>query len=172
MKRSIYLLTVIGLLFFVWSSSSLAEDKIGLINLQKIMQTSNAGKKAVEDLKKFYEEKNEEIKSAEKELKTLKDDLEKQSSIMTESSKNEKEATYQKKTRDYQLLVNDSNEELKRRDQEMTQKLIPEIMKIVNAIAEKEKYTLVIDVATALIPYYAKENDFSNTVIEEYDKTK
>jgi outer membrane protein len=165
-------MSLITLLVFVWSTSSLAVDKIGFINLQEIMQTSVAGKKAADDFKKFYEKETKEIKASEAELKKIKDDLEKQSSIMTQSSRSEKEAAYQKKLRDYQLLVNDTNEELKKRDQEMTQKLMPGIIKIVRSIAEKEKYTLVIDVATMPIPYYAKENDFSKKVIDEFNKTK
>lgn len=172
MKRSLYLMAVIISLLFVWSTSSFAVDKIGFINLQEIMQNSNAGKKAAEDFKKFYEKETQDIKSSEKELKKMKDELEKQSSIMTQSSQKEKETIYQKKLRDYQLLVNDTNEELKKRDQEMTQKLMPGIMKIVRTIAEKEKFTLVIDVATMPIPYYAKENDFSKKVIEEFNKLK
>ena len=172
MKRSFYLMAVIISLLFVWSTSSFAVDKIGFINLQEIMQNSNAGKKAAEEFKKFYEKETQEIKSSEKELKKMKDELEKQSSIMTQSSQKEKETVYQKKLRDYQLLVNDTNEKLKKRDQEMTQKLMPGIMKIVRTIAEKEKFTLVIDVATMPIPYYAKENDFSKKVIEEYNKLK
>jgi len=172
MKRSFYLMAVIISLLFVWSTSSFAVDKIGFINLQEIMQNSNAGKKAAEDFKKFYEKETQDIKSSEKELKKMKDELEKQSSIMTQSSQKEKETIYQKKLRDYQLLVNDTNEELKKRDQEMTQKLMPGIMKIVRTIAEKENFTLVIDVATMPIPYYAKENDFSKKVIEEFNKLK
>jgi outer membrane protein len=172
MKKNVYLMIVITLLVFVWSKNVLAVEKIGFINLQEIMQDSNAGKKAAEDFKKFYEKETQEIKSVEKELKKMKEDLEKQSSIMTQSSRNEKEAAYQKKMRDYQLLVNDTNEELRKRDQEMTQKLMPGIIKIVRSIAEKEKYTLVIDVATMPIPYYAKEGDISNRVIEEYNKSK
>jgi outer membrane protein len=172
MKKSIYLMIVITLLVFVWSACASAVEKIGFINLQEIMQDSNAGKKAADDFKKFYEKETQEIKSAEKELKKMKEDLEKQSSIMTQSSRNEKEAAYQKKLRDYQLLVNDTNEELRKRDQEMTQKLMPGIIKIVRSIAEKEKYTLVVDVATMPIPYYAKEGDFSKRVIEEFNKVK
>jgi outer membrane protein len=172
MKRSFYLMAVIISLVFFWSTNSFAVDKIGFINLQEIMQNSNAGKKAAEEFKKFYEKETQEIKSSEKELKKMKDELEKQSSIMTQSSQKEKETAYQKKLRDYQLLVNDTNEELKKRDQEMTQKLMPGIMKIVRTIAEKEKFILVIDVATMPIPYYDKENDFSKKVIEEFNKSK
>jgi len=172
MKRSIYLIAVITLLTFVWSSSSFAEDKIGIINLHEIMQNSDNGKKAGEDFKKFYDKETLKIKSAEKELKKMKDELEKQSSSTTKSSQQAKGDAYQKKLRDYQLLVNDTNEKLKKRDQEMTQKLMPEIIKIVRSIAEKEKYTLVIDAATMPIPYYAKEKDFSKKVIEEFNKVK
>lgn len=172
MKKNIYLVAGIIFAFFVFSTSSFAVDKIGFINLQEIMQNSNAGKKAADDFKKYYDKETQEIKTAEKELKKMKDELDKQGSIMTQSSQKEKESAYQKKLRDYQLLVNDTNEELKKRDQEMTQKLMPGIMKIVRTIAEKEKYTLVIDVATLPIPYYAKENDFSKKVIDEFNKAK
>ena len=172
MKKFFYLTAIMTMLVFAWSANVLAADKIGFFNLQEIMQTSNAGKKAADEFKRFYEKETQEIKSMENQLKKMKDELEKQGSVLTQSSRSEKEAAYQKKMRDYQLLVNDTNEELKKRDQEMTQKLMPGIIKIVRSIAEREKYTLVIDVATMPIPYYAKENDFSNKVIEEFNKTK
>lgn len=89
---------------------------------------------------------------------------------MTETARREKGTSYQKKLRDYQLLVEDTNKELKVRDQEVTSKLIPEITKVARKVAEKEKYTLVIDVASMPVPYYAKERDFSNKVIEEFNK--
>jgi outer membrane protein len=170
MKRSIHLIAAAALLVFSWSACSSAADKIGFINVNEIIQTTNAGKKKVDDFKKYVEKKNEEIKSVDTELTKMKNELEKQSSIMTGSSRNEKETAYQKKLRDYQLLVNDAKEDIKRRDQDAIQKMVPGIMKIVRNIAEKENYTLILDVSTMQIPYYAKENDFSKKVIEEYDK--
>jgi outer membrane protein len=172
MKRNICLMGGIILLLFVWGTSSLAADKIGFINMREIMQNSTSGKKAGEDLKKVAEKKQALISSAEKELKKMKDELDKQGSILTASARRDKEDAYQKKLRDYQLLVNDANEELKKRDQEISLKLLPEILKIVRTIAEKEKYTLVIDIASMPIPYFAKEDDFSKKVIEEYNKSK
>ena len=86
---------------------------------------------------------------------------------MTETARREEGTTHQRKLRDYQLLIEDSNKEMKGRDEEIARKLLPQIMKVVRKIAEKEKYTLVIDVASMPLPYYAKENDFSKKVIEE-----
>ena len=170
MKRKIHLTAAAALLVFVWSACSSAADKIGFVNFNEIIQTTNVGKKKVDDFKKYVDKKNEEIKSVEKELTKMKEELEKQSSTMNESSRKEKETAYQKKLRDYQLMANDIKEDIKRRDQDAIQTMVPGIMKIVHNIAEKENYALVLDVSTMLIPYYAKENDFSKKVIEEYNK--
>jgi outer membrane protein len=140
--------------------------------MREIIQNSTEGKKAGEDLKKVAEKKQASISSAEKELRKLREELDKQGSILTASARRDKEDAYQKKLRDYQLLVKDANEELQKRDLDISQKLLPEIVKIVRTIAEKEKYTLVIDIASMPVPYFAKENDFSKKVIEEYNKSK
>jgi outer membrane protein len=174
MKKSIIFLCLIaGFIltsFVLISTNGYAEDtKIGFVNLQEIIRNTNTGKKAGEEFKKLHDKKHEEIAASENELKKLKDELDKQNSIMTESARQEKGTTYQRKLRDYQLLVEDSNKELKLQDEEITRKLIPQIMKVVHTIAEKEKYTLVIDVASMPLPYYAKENDFSKKVIEEFN---
>ena len=68
-------------------------------------------------------------------------------------------------------MVKDSNEELKSRDQELSKKLVPDILKVVRAIGDKEKYTLILDIGTIPIPYFAKENNITQKVIEEFDKT-
>jgi outer membrane protein len=172
MKRNIYLIAGLVLLLFVWSSNAFAAEKIGVINIREIIQNSIAGKKATEDLRSLAEKRSAPIKSLENELKKMKDELDKQGSIVTQDARRDREEAYQKKLRDYQLLVNDTNAELQKRDQEVFQKLMPEILKVVRAIAEKENYTLVIDIATMPVPFHAKEIDFSKKVIEEYNKTK
>ena len=172
MKKNIFLITGLVLLIFVWTNTSFAADKIGFINMQQIIQGSAAGKKAAEDFKKFLEKKQEGIKAAENEVKKLKDELDKQGEVMTASARSDKEAAYQRKMRDYQILVDDTNKELQKRDQEYSQKLIPEILKVVRTIAEKEKYTLILDISTMPMPYHDKANDISRKVIEDFNKAQ
>jgi len=109
-------------------------------------------------------------REAENALRKLKDDLERQRSILKEGVYKEKENAYQKKLRDYQLMVKDANEELQNRDQEISKKMIPDIMKVVQAIGEKEKYTLILDVSTIPVAYYNKENDLTKRVTDEFNK--
>ncbi len=170
MKRNMYLIAGLVLFVFVWANTSFAAEKIGFINIQNIIQHSNAGKKASEEFKKIFEKKQETIKNTENEVKKLKEDLDKQAAVMTASARSDKEAAYQRKLRDYQILVDDTNKELQKRDQEYSQRMIPEILKVVRAIAEKEKYTLILDISTMPVPYFDKTYDISKKVIEDYNK--
>jgi outer membrane protein len=172
MRKKFYLIAgfVLIVSFLISTNDYAAESKIGFINLPEIMKNTNAGKKAAKEFKQLYDKKREAIVAAEKDLKNLKEELDKQGPIMTENARREKGTGYQRKLRDYQLLVEDTNKELKVRDQEASSKLIPQITKVVRKVAEKEKYTLVIDIARMPVPYYAKERDFSNKVIEEFNK--
>jgi outer membrane protein len=172
MKKNICLIAGLVLLVFAWSSASFAADKIGFINMQEIIQNSNAGKKAAAEFKIIFEKKQAGIKAMENEVQKIKDELEKQSSVMKASARSDKETAYQRKLRDYQILVDDTNKELQKRDQEYSQRLIPQILKVVRGIAEKEKYTLILDISTMPMPYHDKNNDISKKVIDEFNKTQ
>ena len=163
------LLTVFAVAFY--SSYVSAAEKTGFIDMRKIMLTSDAGKKASAELTKLYEKDKGQIQAKEAELKKLKDELEKQKAVLTETAMKEKEAAYQKKFRDYQLQVKDANDEMQARDQELSKKMIPEILKVVRAIGDKEKYNMIVDLSSVPLPYYAKESEITDRVIEELNKT-
>ncbi len=172
MKR--YTLFVTGLVIFALAltgSLAAAADKTGFVDIRDVMLSSSAGKKAAEDFKKTLEKEKAAIQEKENELKKLKDDLEKQKPLLKEEAMKEKELAYQKKFRDYQILVKDSNEELQAKDQELSKKMIPEILKLVQTIGEKEKYSMIIDISQIPLAYYSKENDLTKRVIEEFNKS-
>ncbi|HOC59576.1 MAG: OmpH family outer membrane protein [Syntrophaceae bacterium] len=172
MTRKSFFMAGLVLLVLVWSSVSYAADKVGFINMQEIIQNSNAGKKAADEFKRIFEKKQADIKALENEVKKMKDELDKQSSVMTASARSDKETAYQRKMRDYQIFVDDTNKELQKRDQEYSQTLIPQILKVVRSIAEKEKYALILDISTMPLPYHDKSAEISKRVIEEFNKTQ
>lgn len=172
MKKNMYWIVGLALAIFSWTNAAVAADKIGFINLQEIIQKSSVGQKSAEEFKKYYEKKQDSIKAMENEVKKLKDELEKQGAVMTAAAKSDKETAYQRKLRDYQLLVDDTNKELQKRDQEYSQKMIPEILKAVRAIGDREKYTLIMDYSTTPVPYHDKTSDLTKKVIDEYNKAQ
>jgi outer membrane protein len=165
------LTVILAVLFCLAGSPVLAEEKIGFYDMDQIIRNSDAGKKSIEEIKKIVEKSKVVIQDKEKELQKLKDELEKQRSLMKPDVLKDKEATYQKKFRDYQLLVKDSNEELQGKQQDMAKEYVPEIMKIVKGIGEKEKYTLIIDTYTIPIAYWNKTNDLTKKVLDEFNRS-
>lgn len=148
-----------------------AAEKTGFIDMREIMTNSEAGKKAAAEIRQLYERSEASIREKEAELRKLKDELDRQKNILKEDAYKEKEAAYNKKFRGYQLLVDDSNKDLKAWDEKLSRSLIPEVMKVVSAIGEKDKYTLILDVGTVPVAYYNKDNDLTKRVIEELNKT-
>jgi outer membrane protein len=167
-------LIIAGLVIFTLAftgSLAAAADRTGFVDIREVMLTSAAGKKAADDFKKSFEKEKAAIQEKENELKKLKDELDKQRPLLKEEALKDKELAYQKKFRDYQLLVKDSNEELQAKDQELSKKMIPEILKLVQTIGEKEKYTMIVDISAIPLAYYAKESDITKRVIEEFNKS-
>jgi outer membrane protein len=172
MKR--YGLIIAGILILALAfaaSPAVAAEKTGFVDIREIMLTSSAGKKAAEEFKKAFEKDKAAIQEKEAELKKLKDELEKQRPLLKEDVIKEKELAYQKKFRDYQLIVKDSNEELQAKDQDLSKKMVPEILKLVQMIGEKEKYSMIVDVSAIPLAYFAKENDLTKRVVDEFNKT-
>ncbi|HRR39699.1 MAG TPA: OmpH family outer membrane protein [Syntrophales bacterium] len=151
------------------SVSASAAEKIGFINMREIIDRSDAGKAIKAELEKAVEGKKAAIQQKEKELKKAKENLDKQRSVLTPQAMQEKEMQYQVEYREYERLVKDSAEELRAKDQFMANKLFPEIIKVVKAIGQREKYAAILDESAAL--YSSKENSLTDKVIKELNKT-
>jgi len=172
MKKSGWIIAGILTLALVFAGFPAdAAEKIGFVNVQEILATSNAGKKELEDIRKGIEKTKAMLQEKETELKKIDEELKKQKPLLKEEVFKEKELSFQKKVRDYQILVKDSNEELNVKQQEVAKKMLPEIQKLVQAIGEKEKYSMIMDISLIPVAYHAKENDLTKRVVDEFNKT-
>ena len=166
-----YVVGTVVILTLIFSAFPVtAAEKTGFVDVRSVMVNSAVGKKASEELKKTYEKSKTNIQARESELKKLKEEIEKQKPLLKAEILQEKEKDYQKKLRDYQLLVKDSNDELQTKEQEMQKKILPEILKAIRQIGEKEKYTLIIDYSQVPLPYFSKERDITKQVTDDVDK--
>ncbi len=169
------IITITGLLFLGLAGIALAAapavDKIGFVDVREIMMNSDAGKKATEEFKKIYESNRTIIQGRESELQKMKDELDKQRAILTEAALKEKENTYQAKFREYQGLVKQANDDMQGKDQELSKSMLPEVQRVITAIAEKEKYTVIFDLSAQPLPYYNKTADLTNRIMEEFNKS-
>ncbi len=166
--KKVLLLTV--LVFFLAAGNLLAADKIAIINMKVILQKSLAGQEAAKEFQKIFDKTRAKIETEEKKLQQLKDTLEKQRLILTEEALKEKEIEYEKQYRDYKRLVEDSNNDMQRTNTEMSQKMIPDVLKIIAEMGKSGGYLAIWDADSPGLAYHAPQIDLSDKVIAEYDK--
>ncbi len=169
MRKVLCMLVVVS--FLVGGTTAFAAEKIVFVNIKKILFESEAGKEAAQNLKQYVDSKKAQIKEKETELEKMKGHLEKQRSVLTEAAYREKELSYQKKFRDYKRFIEDANDEMKLRDQQVTQGLIPDIQKVLNDIGKKEGYSAIFDVGTSGLFYNSAQNDITDRVIDQFNKS-
>jgi outer membrane protein len=96
-----------------------AEDKVGYINLQRLVNESEMGNTAREDLNKMRELKQAELTLKLQEINNLREALNNQASQMNDREKREKLEVIQKSYKAYQRLVADAKEDITREDKEL-----------------------------------------------------
>ncbi|MEW6571727.1 MAG: OmpH family outer membrane protein [Nitrospirota bacterium] len=168
MKNVVLLL--ICLLVFPAFSVAADPAKIGVIDIQKVLNESEAGKKAKSDLETLIKSKQTVIDEKGKAIEKLKSELEKQASVLSAEARKNKEEELEKLVREYQRLVQDSQAEVKKREGELTDAILKEVHDLVGQIGEQENYSLVME--RGLILYSEKTLDITNIVLKKYDESK
>jgi outer membrane protein len=160
------------LLLLLSVNSAFATDaKLGSVDMQKILLLSDAGKDAKEQLSlkaaKYEAEKN--IK--EDELKKLKGELEKQSVLLSESARGAKEKDYQQKLKEYQRFLKDAQDDLQAKNDEFTNKLVEEIVKVVQDYGKKNGFTFIFVKNDSMI-FMDERIDLTDELLKQFNAVK
>ncbi len=145
-----------------------AETKIGVINMQKVLANSSAGKKAQEDLEKKMNELKVTFKKDEDVLLALQKEIEKKSSAWSDEIKQEKAIEFQKKRRDLGTKQEDANLELKQLREKHLAPILKKLEQVVKDEAKKGGYTIVLPNNAVL--YNADGVDITAAVTEALNK--
>ncbi|MBP8984802.1 MAG: OmpH family outer membrane protein [Syntrophobacterales bacterium] len=167
-----FYLSAVGLviLLSLLVPATVRAEKIGFVDIREVIARSEAGKKAQAEFKKAVEKKSQLVKQKEADLKKDKSEYDKVRPTLSDTAAKEREMELQKKYRDYQRLVNDAGEEMKRKDQELSRRLLPEIYKVITAVGARGGYTAILDISNPVVVYSSGENNLTDQVISEFNK--
>jgi len=120
-----------------------ADVKLGYIDMQRALNTSDAGKEAKEQLAARVKKYQDEINSKQEEIKKLKDDLEKQGMLLSESVRANKEKDYQQRLKEFQRFTKDAQDELQGKDEEFTRKILEGMEKVIQEFGRKNGFSFI-----------------------------
>ncbi|HJX34510.1 MAG TPA: OmpH family outer membrane protein [Desulfatiglandales bacterium] len=171
MKKILFVGILFAATFFISMEPIYAADvKIGVIDTQRIMMESRAVQNARAVFLKDVEAKRNIFNAKQKEVQTLQEEIKNKGKDMAASVRKEKTEKLSREIKELDRLKGDFEEELKKKDTELTQKLLKEIHEVVTEYRKKEKYAIIHDKQTLVS--YDEAIDITDKIIKLYDVVK
>ncbi len=174
--KKILLAVVISfcVLLSVASVKSYASEtiKVGIVDLAKALNESEAGKKAKSDLEALIKSKQAIIDEKAKKAETLKTELEKQAALISPEAKKAKEEELERAIRDYQRTVSDAQAEVQKKEGEITSEIIKELRNVINSFGQEEGYGILFEKAEGIVLYSSQNMDVTDKIIKKYNAIK
>jgi len=124
-----------------------AEMKIGFVNTERVFREAAPAKRAQQVLEREFSARNAEISKIEKQGRDLQTELERENVTMSESARREKERQLADISRNFQRIQREIREDLNLRRNEELARVQERATRVINQIAEKEKFDLIIQEA-------------------------
>jgi outer membrane protein len=149
-----------------------ADIKVGIVDLQRALNESVAGKKAKEQFKGEFDKMQGSLKGEKDRLDKMKDDLEKQSVVLKPDERKAKADEFERRQRDLRRKLEDSDGELRKKDQELTGDILKDLAEVIQEIGARENYTVILENSSSSVLYGAKSIDMTDEVIRTFDARK
>ena len=183
--RRARVLLMVGALLFTWAGVASAQVKIGIVDLNRAMRQSTAGKAALASLKKTGEglriqltAKSGSLRRMEQNLLKMRQDLQQKGLLFSEDVRRQKEDELVRKERgfvrsrdDLVRLRREAEADFERERRRVIRKVRTELRDVVLQMAKKQKITLILQRSVVLF-YDSEQVDLTDKVIEAYDKAK
>jgi outer membrane protein len=170
MTRSVKYFVLAVLFMLMLTPAAAGDAKIGIVDIQKIMRESKAAKDAQALFLKEVEAKRAILIAREKDVRKMEEEVRSLSAKTSAAVRQEKTDRLAKEVRELKRLGSDLDEELKKRDAELAQKLLAEIRQVLKSYSKKEDYTIILEKNTALVSDDAV--DITDRIIRLYDAQK
>ena len=174
MKTTSIALITLAMFLLLLAAPSFAADavKIGVFDINEVMERSEGGQLAKATLEKEFKEKEAELQKRAKEIEELKKQFEQQRSATESDLAKKKISEIRLKTSDLKNRETEYNRQLNISKDKVLKKLFEEVSAIADEIGKTEGYTMILLKQNRPSPsvWYAAEGvDITDKVIEAYN---
>lgn len=186
-KLWLFVLAILMIFTLVGQATAQQRLKVGVVDLQAVLDNSVHGKAAKEHLKVLSVKLQEEIKSKrefkeqrEEELQKLRQEIQTQGLVLSREAREAKAEAYRKKVRALKRFIDDTNrfiedatQEFREREVRQTQRLITQIRDVVREVGQQNGYSLILEgnEAASVVLYFGKTVDLTKQITDRYNKT-
>ena len=167
---------LIAFALIVFTSSSVAQSKIGYVDSDTIMDQLTEAQDARQQLDTYIQEWQSDLKKMENEWKSKYDDYEKRKLIMSDQNRAELESELIKLEQsigEFREKKFGTNGELFQKQDELMKPVQNKVFTVIKEVAVSEDLDFVLDRSGGGFLLYSKEkNDITNLVIEKLKRAQ
>ncbi len=155
------------LLALLAAAPARAEVKLAYVDVQRALNECEAGKKAKVEFRGRVESIESKLQKQQNEVQSLKNELEQKGMLMKPEQRASLQDEYVNKLKNFERAYKDSKDELQRRDNEMTGRIVHDLAQVIRDLGEKNGYTMVMEKGSIL--WGAPGIDITDQVIRTYN---
>lgn len=134
------------------SGAALAQGKIGVVQIERIVRDSAPAVRAQKKLEAEFSKREQELARQSDQLKRMQDELEKDGVTMSETQRRNKERDFNDQSREFQRKQREYREDVNQRRNEELAQVIDHANRVIRQIAEAEKYDIIFQEAAYANP--------------------
>lgn len=166
-------LLLCGLALLVASSgrASAADLKVAVVNMNRAINTSEAGERSKKILLAAKAQKENELKAKEAQFRKLVDDT-RANMMLSEAAKVQKDKELRDKENDLRQEVQSAQHDLQEQERKLTDSIFVELKTVIAVIAQEKKYDIVLEQAASQVILFSqfKLEDITDEAVERYNK--
>ncbi len=157
--------------FCLLAASSYGADvaKIGIVDFQRILETSSAGKKAMAEVNKRGKKIEADLKKKGEEIEAIKKKLEREALVMSKEMREEKEREIRININDFKSLQKRYVAEFKEHEKRLVGRIQGEVLQIITEMGKKEGFLLIFEKREAGVMYSPNTIDITDRLIQKYN---
>jgi outer membrane protein len=168
MKIKIYSILLVFTFLFIFVQKAVAEDlNIVFVDMDKIIASSNAGKKIQSSIDKFAKKENQKFDSIESNLKQKEQEILKQKNVMSKEELDKKVKSFQTELSKLRKEKIEFNRNIIKKNKDATNKMVNEINKILTQYASDNSVSLIIQKKNIIIG--KTELDITPQILKEFN---
>jgi outer membrane protein len=126
--------------------------KIGIVNIQEAIISTNEGKKELEALQQKFSPKHAELKNLNDEVENLKKTFQAQSDKLNDEERNTRAKEIEVKQKSLQRSYEDAQNDFQQAEQEMINRIGGKMLSTLEKYAKANGYAVVLDVSNPQTP--------------------
>jgi outer membrane protein len=145
------------------------ELKIAVVDLQRALTTTKQGKSAQEKLEEDVKKAQGSIEGKKKEIEKAQEAYNKQKESLNQKARADKEEQLITMEKEIKRLLQDSQEGLRRKNNQLVGELVKKLRVIIEDIGKEDSYSMVLERSSQAVIYADKSIDITDEVIKRFD---